>query len=233
MKQRKRSAFSLIELIVVIAICLMLIAILLAVLAKARRGAHAANCLSNLRSVGQALAIYQNNNKGWAFPVMNDAFGVIGLGLNVPPHERWPIKVFVVAGAPLPPPYESSNYVTADAGTPDFDPQPYTPDVLVCPSDDEPAMAHTYVLNNHLADAGIRAGKRVNGVSSSEIIVTGEKREQALDYYMEWGDYERVVDRYKHGERVGAHYLYVDGHASPALPGEALRGIDPWDPTRQ
>jgi prepilin-type processing-associated H-X9-DG protein len=117
------------------------------------------------------------------------------------------------------------------ASKPEYDPAPYTPPVLACPSDDEPAMAHTYVLNNHLADEGIRAGKRVKGVSSAEIIVAGEKQANKRDYYMEWGDYDRVVDAFKHGGSIGSNYLYFDGHAAPALPTNARRGIDPWDPT--
>jgi len=158
---------------------------------------------------------------------------VVGLGLNVPPHQRWPMLVVPVPGAPNPPSYNAAAYDMSDMKDPAYDPAPYTPPVLACPADDEPVMAHTYVLNNHLADEGIRAGKRVNGVSSSEIVVAGEKQTAAHDYYMEWGDYDRVVDAFKHGQSTGSHYLYLDGHAAPALPADARRGIDPWDPTKR
>lgn len=228
-----RSAFTLIELLVVIGIIAVLIGVLVPVFIKVRRSAQATNCLANLRSVGQMLVIYQNNNGGWAFPVKNDAFGVIGLGLNVPPHERWPMVVFKIEGAPMPPAYNAASYVmNNDMAKPEYDPKLYTPAVLTCPTDDEPRMSHTYVLNNHLADEAIKVGKKVRGVSSAEIIVAGEKKVRSFDYYMEWGDYDNVVDAFKHGALAGSNYLYLDGHAAPATPSDARKGIDPWDPTR-
>ena len=172
------------------------------------------------------LTIYSNNNGGWVFPVTIDAFGVKGLGINVPPHERWPMKTFDVRGAPDPPPYDPAPYRTELRDQ--FDP-PYTPPVLLCPADPDAYMAHSYVLNNHLADENVRAGKRVRGISSSEIIVAGEKITQQADYYVDYGDYERVVEPYRHGKSVGSNYLYLDGHVILALPGDAKRGIDPWD----
>ena len=228
---RRRRGFSLVELLVVLCIVVILLAVLIPVVGKVWRGARQTKCLANLRSVGQALVIYQNENKGWAFPVKTDAFGVIGLGLNVPPHERWPMKVLPVTSAPNPPPYDVVGYDMERMKEPQYDPAPYTAPVLTCPVDDEPRMAHTYVLNNHLADEEIRAGKTVKGISSSEVIVAGEKKSPSHDYYMEWGDYDRVVDPLKHGPATGSNYLYLDGHAAPALPAEARRGIDPWDPT--
>jgi prepilin-type processing-associated H-X9-DG protein/prepilin-type N-terminal cleavage/methylation domain-containing protein len=235
MRKRYRghlAGFSMIELLVALGIIVILLAILLPVVNRVRRQAHATKCLANLRTVGQALAVYQNNYNGWVFPVKTDAFGVIGLGGNVPPHERWPMVAMPVAGAPMPPPYDAAAYVMHDhMNDPAYDPAPYTPPVLVCPSDDEPGLAHTYVLNNHLADEGIRAGKKVHGVTSSDIVVAGEKRESCNDYYMEWGDYDRVVDPFRHGKTVGSNYLFLDGHAAPMLPSDARRGIDPWDVT--
>lgn len=59
--------FTLVELLVVIGIIAILIAILLPTIAAANRTAKATACLSNLRSIGQALKIYQAENNG-AYP---------------------------------------------------------------------------------------------------------------------------------------------------------------------
>jgi prepilin-type processing-associated H-X9-DG protein len=224
---RKSRAFTLIELLVVVGVIVLLIGLLLPLLIRARAHAKTVKCQANLRTIGQMLTIYSNNNGGWVFPVTTDAFGVKGLGINVPPHERWPMKTFDIRGAPHPPPYDPASYRTELRN--EFDPVPYTPPVLLCPADPHAYMAHSYVLNNHLADESVRAGKRVKGISSSEIIVAGEKISAQADYYVDYGDYDRVVQPYGHGRSVGSNYLYLDGHVTAALPGDAKRGIDPWD----
>ena len=54
--------FTLVELLVVIAIISILAALLLPALQRARRAAQAASCLSNLKQMGLALAMYLNEN---------------------------------------------------------------------------------------------------------------------------------------------------------------------------
>ena len=57
-----RAAFTLVELLVVIAVIAILIALLLPSLKGARETARAGGCLSNIRSVAQAITIYSDEN---------------------------------------------------------------------------------------------------------------------------------------------------------------------------
>ncbi len=66
--RKRRNAFTLVELLVVIAIIALLVAILLPVLNKAREAATKAKCLAQLRQLGQAAAMYSNDNKGYTLP---------------------------------------------------------------------------------------------------------------------------------------------------------------------
>jgi len=78
----RRRAFTLVELLVVIGIIAVLISVLLPALSKARRSAQTAACLSNLRQLGQAYQMYVVANKGY-LPYV--AYPGWGPKLNDPP----------------------------------------------------------------------------------------------------------------------------------------------------
>lgn len=69
-RTRRSVAFTLIELLVVISIIAMLISILLPALGRARDQSRAIVCASNLRQVGLAHTMYQNDFDGWNLSLM-------------------------------------------------------------------------------------------------------------------------------------------------------------------
>lgn len=85
-RRRRRSGFTLVELLVVIGIIAILVAILLPALQKARDHAMRAACLSNLRQLGQVAHLYAVDNKGW-FPYRA-------------PQAPWPVQAMSQSSIP-------------------------------------------------------------------------------------------------------------------------------------
>lgn len=66
---RKREGFTLVELLVVIAIIIILAAILFPIFAKAREKAQQTRCINNLKQIGVAIEMYEDDYEGGIMPI--------------------------------------------------------------------------------------------------------------------------------------------------------------------
>jgi prepilin-type N-terminal cleavage/methylation domain-containing protein/prepilin-type processing-associated H-X9-DG protein len=97
--RHRKSAFTLVELLVVIGIIALLISILLPALGRAREAANAVKCSANLHAIGQGIAIYIADYHG-TIPASNWYYGLaISNGVQTPPtptggYVHWSSLIF-------------------------------------------------------------------------------------------------------------------------------------------
>ena len=215
---KRRRGFSLIEVIVVIGIIAVLLGLLFPTLSGARAASKSIACQSNMRQIGVAMAAYANENAGWLFPPDDGNFTTLA-----PVQHRWPGIIMHTK----PPPDPTST-----------DPRDWTPKIALCPADDEePNEAHSYVVNGHLVEKKVRYfSKNFGGpVTSSDVVVMGEKITTENDYYVETSttknesDYATVVERHRHGIRLKSNVLHLDLHVDNIEPKQIPGCLDPWD----
>jgi len=98
--KRLREGFTLIELLVVIAIIAILAAILFPVFAQAREAARKASCQSNLKQLGNAIALYSADYDGYLVGGGGDCYGspagCASMGNPLPGQQwQWVIQPYV------------------------------------------------------------------------------------------------------------------------------------------
>lgn len=199
-------AFTMVELLVVIAVLSVLAAIVLPVFVSARETSRRATCLANLRNISLAFAMYVNDWDG-CFPNTDDPYLWMGR------HWRWPLKPYLGASLQRDPGSPASPLVSAR-----------TPDFLLCPSDPfatdkwdatsygySAAFYHTPGQIARMTTEDLWKEDRFPCVTQWESAVTFPSQKILV---AEWlSNHER--DRLTWWEWGGArNCLFVDGHAA-------------------
>jgi prepilin-type N-terminal cleavage/methylation domain-containing protein/prepilin-type processing-associated H-X9-DG protein len=244
--QKNRSGFTLVELLVVIGIIALLISMLLPATTRVRAQAMSLKCKAQMRDIGMQLRMYSEEYKGVIFPVGKEYINpktnqrewqTLGYEPSQPDlgrASRWPVPVFNIKDE-----YTENTY---NKGVPITQLTVTNPEVLTCPADVDPKEGHTYILNKYLAvsiEKSVKLGGRIldvqgNATSDSEVVLMGEKKTSEPDYYMEAepaSEFDRVVEPYRHGLKLGSNYLYLDSHVDTGPPKVILDALDSWDPT--
>jgi prepilin-type N-terminal cleavage/methylation domain-containing protein/prepilin-type processing-associated H-X9-DG protein len=186
---RRRPAFTLVELLLVVGIVALLVAILLPALGRAREHARRVQCASNLRQVALATIMYANQNGG-----------------VMPGVGRWPHQPHDWVYWGLTAPYDETD----DCALAPYLGRPVNEAVLRCPSDDwEPrrrplfmsglppyGYAYSYSISRFLGNVGAERLKLQRVRASSKKILFVEEDVRTMEDGM-WLDplVVRVVGR--------------------------------------
>ena len=198
---RRRSGFTLVELLVVIGIIALLISILLPALSKARKQANTIKCRAQLYDIGRQLLMYANSNKGWLFPD--------GAGYDKPDNDRWPVATLqpstwnykiLHCPADLDTPAEEHSYLLNDYintkkikyGHTRFNGRTASDVILI---GEKKSFEHDYYMNPPPAD-----------------------------------DINRAIEWQRHGPVLRSNYLHLDLSVSNDEPKKVPLAADAWDP---
>jgi prepilin-type N-terminal cleavage/methylation domain-containing protein/prepilin-type processing-associated H-X9-DG protein len=151
------SAFTLVELLVVIGIIAILVSVLLPTLSRARESANRISCMSNLKQVATAMFMYTEENHGW-FPccaVFGNGLGY-GAGVDYPGMPTgwngWPEDWVVWRGR-----QPSDKFLGSIAK---YLGNPGSGKIMICPSDDTSYRKilngvgyypYSYAMNSYLS----------------------------------------------------------------------------------
>ena len=216
MKDQKQRAFTLVELLVVIGIIGLLVSILLPALSKARNSAKTIACLSNLRQLGQATAMYIAESKQY-LPYPTTTLGEECLWFNaLDPYlqdlENNSARTGVAAGRNYKRYKQCEVYDSFDGGK------------NAGAQDTTKEFSRTYKMNSMLRHNNPYSQARITEVKqTSEVVYIGDGVSMDLtgpidsqwengQFSMEVNDKTEANPALRHNG--GANILFVDGHAA-------------------
>lgn len=211
----RRSAFTLVELLVVVAVIAILAAILFPVFAQARETARQTACLSNLRQLGTALALYRSDYDERAPGPANGSHcpgdysfppGVWPFWMRGFPSTReaqWVPCAWVLENSQDPGSPVSAEWRATGPGKGVLFPYVRSPDIYVCPSDPRKGDKRlSYSLNGaagYIADSIVER-------SSQFITFIDEQYTLNDGFFRPLGDCPSRVHHH------GAVFAFYDGH---------------------
>ncbi|MFI5457907.1 MAG: DUF1559 domain-containing protein [Isosphaerales bacterium] len=150
---RRRSAFTMIELLIVIAIIAILIALLLPAIQSSRETARRSQCANNLMQLGIALANYASTHSVFPPGVVNDKGPILNLPRGY--HHSWIVQILPFIG-------QDNVYRRIDFRQGVYEPSNDTAvgvgiATLMCPSSRVPRSSTNYAGCHHDVDAPIAA----------------------------------------------------------------------------
>lgn len=213
--QRMQSAFTLVELLVVIGIIALLISILLPSLSRARETAKKVACLSNMRQIGMAMLAYTSDYKGM-LPYPADA--------ALPFSDSW--AQALLNGKYLPP----GEHINDSP-------------IFVCPSDETPrnwGSACTYLANrghwSYLCGWTVpHLGKSIRMTrirKPAEFVLLFERAHATsiLGPWV-WSYYDAGFEISPHARKddtLGSNILFADGHAGYVRGADLMANLGMW-----
>ncbi len=212
-----RRAFTLIEILVVIAIIGILSAILFPVLSRARENARAKVCISNLKQLGLSFQQYAQDSGGkypLAAPYQKWAFGAhwVTGGTVDPATGAQTVKNFTNAemGLATPATFETVEGHQAFPQNPASALSSYTKsaEIYLCPSaPDKNKRKLSYSMNCAVAGLSV---SRIR--STGDIILLVDEGKTINDGYFWATASADSTDQLFDGHNGGGNLLYVDGH---------------------
>ena len=208
LKGRCLSGFTLVELLTVLGIVAVLAGILIPVVSKMRERARSVECLNNLRTIGVAMHLYANDNKG-CLPIVSSS------------SSNW---VYLLTGRGTGADYVSSQGVITSIASGRDSVFICKENVATATGNVGKAVAQTYGMNYNLG------GKSLNAVSSpSRTCLAGDNICNVSSWQLLMRP-DRPVAVPANVHNGLYHFVYVDGHVAAPSVYPASKSDPFWSP---